>query len=132
VPAALSLAVVGARFPNRRGPDRRFEILLCKPGDPVSLIPEPKNRADERAVAVFSLRGVQIGYLTAERCGWIGRMIREGREIRAIFQKPTQFGAVIRAAFDGAEPHLPAPESESRAAAPDDESGFWPDYIPPD
>lgn len=127
--SVLSLAVVGARFPNRSGPDRRFEILLCKPGDPVELIPEPKNPADPLAVAVFSERGVQMGYLTAERCGWIGRMIRDGRDIEAAFQKPTQFGAVIRVAFDGAPLDLP---KESPRESVDDDSGFWPDYIPPD
>lgn len=66
---ALSLAVVGAQYPNRDGSDRRFEILLCTPGEPVELVPEPRNRHDENAVAVRSARGVQIGYLTAERCG---------------------------------------------------------------
>lgn len=63
----LSLHVVGAGHPNRRGGDRRFEILLCVPGEPVHLVLEPKNPADPQAVAVFSGRGVQIGYLTAER-----------------------------------------------------------------
>ena len=84
---ALSLAVVGADHPNKRGPGRRFEIEICAPGEPVELILEPNNPADPRAVAVFSVRGVQIGYLSAERCGWIGGMIRIGREPRAIFQR---------------------------------------------
>ena len=126
---ALSLAVVGADYPNKRGPGRRFEIELCVPGEPVQLVPEPKNPADPRAVAVFSARGVQIGYLTAERAPWIGSMLAEGKEVHAIFQRKASFGAFIRAAFDGEDPTLPAhaPKPETPS-----EDTFWPDYIPPD
>lgn len=124
---ALSLAVVGADFPNKRGPARRFEIALCRPGDPVEMRPEPKNPADPRAIAVYSDRGVQIGYLTAERCGRIGAMIAEGRPIAAVFQRATTYGAIIRAAFDGEAPTLP---DEPRQPAGDPR--FWPDDIPPD
>lgn len=124
----LSLAVVGADYPNKRGPGRRFEIQICRPGEPVALVPEPKNPADPRAVAVFSARGVQLGYLTAERCGWIGGMLANGREIQAIFQKATNSGAVIRIAFDGETPALPVERAVEEAA----DDGFWPDFIPPD
>jgi hypothetical protein len=123
----LSLAVVGADFPNRtkRGPTRRFEILLCSPGEPVHLVPEPKNPADPRAIAVYSCRGVQLGYLTAERCGWIGKMIGEGREVRAIFQRAASYGAVVRAAFDGEGPTLPDDPVRQPPESGDD--GFYPD-----
>lgn len=127
---ALSLAVVGADYPNRRGPGRRFEIEICKPGEPVELRPEPKNPADPRAVAVFSARGVQIGYLTAERCGWVRGMLAEDREIRTVFQRKATYGAVIRAAFDGEEPVLPADTEDP--IREDEDTGFWPDWIPPD
>ena len=129
----LSLAVVGADYPNRRGPGRRFELSLCKPGEPVDLRPEPKNPADPRAVAVYSCRGVQIGYLTAERCGWIGGMLANGREIDAIFQKKASFGGWIRLAFDGATPALPLDVAGDHVVERDDQAqDFWPDYIPPD
>lgn len=123
----LSLAVVGADFPNKRGPTRRFELAICRPGEPVELRPEPKNPADPLAVAVFSERGIQIGYLTAERCGRIGALIREGREVLAVFQEHTTFGAVIRAAFDGDRPVLPAARAESPP-----EPDWWPDEEWPD
>ena len=61
----LSLAVVGISHPNANGSNRRFEAMLCVPGESVELRPEPKNKHDSNAVAVFSARGVQIGYLTA-------------------------------------------------------------------
>ncbi|WPZ06613.1 HIRAN domain-containing protein [Pelagerythrobacter marinus] len=125
----MSLAVVGARYPNRDGSNRRFEILLCETGEPVDLRPEPKNKRDERAVAVYSTRGVQIGYLTAERCGRIGGLIREGRELQAVFQAPSPFGAWIRVAFDGEGPSV-----EDRGATEDapEEPDFYPDEIWPD
>lgn len=125
-----SLAVVGADYPNKRGPTRRFEIEVCRPGEPVSLVREPRNRFDPRAVAVFSSREVQLGYLSAERCGWIGSMIEQGRPVSAVFQEKTPWGAAIRVAFDGEEPSLPEPRSSSENS--DADTGFWPDYEPPD
>jgi hypothetical protein len=103
---SMSLAVVGVQYPNADGSNRLFEIALCVPGEVVELRPEPKNKHDERAVAVFSCRGQQIGYLTAERCGRIGRLIQRGHEVRALFQAQAQHGAWIRVAFDGEVPLL--------------------------
>lgn len=129
---AMSLAVVGVQYPNKDKSNRQFEIAVCKPGEPVELRPEPKNIADENAVAVFSQRGVQIGYLTAERCGRIGAMIRQGREIQAVFQREAQHGAWIRVAFDGEVPIVdlnPAPfvRAPLRAEGADPETDFYPD-----
>ena len=130
MPRQLSLHVVGAAFPNRKGGgDRRFEILLCAPGEPVALVPEPRNPADPNAVAVMSSRGVQIGYLTAERAPWIAGMLRAGREVRAVFQQAMARGAAIRVALDGAEPVLPTDAPEPVRAADDE---FWPDPSPTD
>lgn len=117
---ALSLAVVGADHPNPKGPTRRFGISLCRPGDSIELRREPKNPSDENAVAVFDSRGIQIGYLTAERAPWISGMIVNGREICAVFQEATSWGALIRVAFDGAEPLLP----EARIRSDIDQSEF--------
>lgn len=131
-----SLAVVGADFPNRRGPTRRFELNLCKPGEPIELRPEPKNPKDERAIAVYSPRGIQLGYLTAERAPWIGGMLKRGRLITAIFQNQTAFGAWIRIAFDGEQPVLPADNRREHAAdegfADDPAPDFYPDEEWPD
>lgn len=145
----MSLAVVGVAYANDDASksNRLFEIKLCKPGDPVELRPEPKNKHDPSAVAVFSERGVQIGYVMAERCGRIGALIREGREVLAIFQDEAQFGAWIRVAFDGEEPVLPVQSSaatssgtQSRRSDPEDDlyvdplpdQDFYPDEDWPD
>jgi hypothetical protein len=127
---ALSLAVVGADYPNpgRKPLSRRFEIELCQPGEPVDLRLEPTNKADPLAVAVYSARGIQIGYLTAERCSLIGGRIRLGHEVMAVFQRKASYGALIRVAFDGELPALPADPSGSESSDPD----FWPDPEWPD
>lgn len=131
--SALSLAVVGANFPNAKGPSRRFGISLCEPGTLIELRLEPKNSHDEHAVAVYGPDEIQLGYLTAERAPWIGGMMRAGREVQVAFQVATEFGAYVRAAFDGAEPVLPAREDrESRQDAADHDPDFWPDEAPAD
>lgn len=119
----LSLAVVGLDFPNRDKSSRRFEIALCAPGDPVELRPEPKNPVDPRAVAVYSERGMQIGYLSAERCGLVGKRIRAGEEVSAVFQEADRYKAVIRARFGGGAPTLPA-----RAEGPEPDEYAQPEW----
>lgn len=125
----LSLAVVGIGYLNddRDKSDRRFEMMLCAPGDPVELRREPKNGHDTNAVAVFSSRGIQLGYLTAERAPWIGGKIAAGEEWEAIFQEATSTSAVIRVRFGGGAPTLP-PSRPSAARRDDD---FYQDPDPP-
>lgn len=134
MPRQLSIAVVGADYPNRRGPGRRFEIAMCKPGEPVELRLEPNNPADPRAIAVFTARGIQIGYVRAERAQLIGSAIKRGT-VSAIFQKREQWGATLRIALDGSEPVLPEP-TDSRAndwpPPGSDDAEWWPDDVYPD
>lgn len=133
----MSLEVVGVQYPNqdKSKSNRRFEIMLCKPGDPVELRPEPKNKADPHAVAVFSERGVQLGYLRAERAPRIRQLISEGRDIVAVFQAEVEPGAWIRVSFDGETPELPdhappAPKRATQQAKPP--ADFYPDATPGD
>lgn len=123
----LSLTVVGIPYDNGDGSSRRFELLLCAPGEPVELRPEPTNEHDPSAVAVFSARGVQLGYLSAERCGWVGRMIGEGAPCVAIFQEMLDASAVIRARLGGGSPTLPGtrtPREDPNFVA-DPDPGIW-------
>ena len=123
---AVSLAVVGALYRNADGSDRRTEISRCQPGQPVELRLEPLNPADEQAVAVFSALGIQLGYLTAERAGLIGGLIRSGRDHRAVFQAAAPFGAWIRLAFDGAVPVVP---EQCRASSSGRDIGLDQDWL---
>ena len=128
--SALSLAVVGVIHPNAKGPTRRFAIDLCRPGDPVQLIPEPKNPADQNAIMILNGDGMQMGYVPADKTWLIHRAWRDAREVNAVFQGAVEAGAWIRVAFDE-EPTLP-PQSFPRAPKPAEEPDFYPDEIFPD
>ena len=118
----LSLAVVGIGYENDRKSkgDRRFEMMLCAPGDPIELRREPKNKHDKYAVAVFTERGTQLGYLNAERAPWIGGKILAGEEYVAVYQQSGAVTAVIRVRSGGGSPTLPLARP---AAQSSDESG---------
>lgn len=129
----LSLAVVGAGFDNKVGPTRLFEISMCKPSEGIILKLEPKNPADPNAVAVYSARDIQIGYISAERAPLVGGAMRRG-VVDVIFQSAEPWGAVIRAHLDGTKAVLPALH-EKRSAEPqnlDAEQDWWPDEEWPD
>lgn len=129
---AFSLAVVGSSYPNADGSNRQFEILLCQAEEPVTLVPEPQNKKDRRAIAVYSNRKVQIGYVNAERAAWLGSLMAE-HEIHAVFQRKASFGAWVRLAFDGEAPALTqAMLVEPDFTVLDHEPDFYPDEIWPD
>lgn len=121
-----SLAIVGIGFPNEKGPTRLFELKLCMPGEPVELRPEPKNPFDEHAIAVFSCRGIQLGYLKSERAVLIGTLWRNGHTTTAIFQGLDTSCGWCRVAFDGEVPVLPP---SAQLTEDGDDSGFWPDPV---
>lgn len=121
---SLSIAVVGVQHPNKKGPTRRFAIDLCRPGDPVQLVPESKNPADQNAIMIWNSDGMQMGYVPAERTMLIHRAWHDGKDVRAIFQGAAESGAWIRVAFDG-EPVLP--EAAARPTANHVEPDFYPD-----
>ncbi|SEN08219.1 HIRAN domain-containing protein [Sphingomonas gellani] len=123
----MTLAVVGLDHPNsdKARSNRRYDALLCVPGEPVELRPEPDNPHDPHAVAVFGARGVQIGYLTAERAPWIGARIRAGEAAVALFQGMGGNAAFVRIRFGGDAPTLPpaAPRSQIAVAEYADPDG---------
>lgn len=104
---ALSLDVVGINCANADGVNRRFELVLCAPGDPVRLRLEPTSELEDDAVAVFSERGVQLGYLAPDQAPLICSKIRAGEPVAAIFQELMRTVASIRVRFDGERPALP-------------------------
>jgi hypothetical protein len=138
--AQLSLIIVGADHPNKDGSNRRSEILWSALGEEVHLVPDPKNPVDPQAVAVFSARGVQIGYVRGVQCQLIRTYLSRGRITGAIFQDVHEEGAAIRLGLDGELPSLPDVSEVQQPRPPrtrsvqvrDDHDGFWPDYLPPD
>ena len=127
----LSVPIVGAAYPNKDGGNRRSEIAFCQIGEPIELRREPKNPHDEHAIAVFSSRGFQIGYVSSQRAVFLGTLLRQGRQLTAIFQDIAPWGAVARIGVD-CEPELPTTEEclEEDDGA-DLVAGFWPDEDPP-
>lgn len=122
----ITLPIKGIDYPNKRGPTRRFAVDLLAPGDAVELRPEPKNPEDEHAIAVYSVEGVQMGYLPAERAPFVGMMMRRG-DVAAIFQGRGPQAAFVRIGLDGEVPTLPP----ARQPAPPADD-WWPDEEWPD
>jgi hypothetical protein len=85
-----------------------MECMLCASGDVVELRLEPTNPFDNNPVAIFSERGTQLGYVSAERAPLIGKRMKEGEAI-AVFQAMHGSGAYIRIRFGGDAPTLPDP-----------------------
>jgi hypothetical protein len=106
----LTTSIVGIDFPNpdKGKSNRRMECMLCAPGDLVELRLEPKNPFDANAVAIWSERGVQLGYVSAERAPLIGKRMGQD-EVTAVFQAIHGSGAYIRIRFGGGLPTLPDP-----------------------
>lgn len=117
----FSLPVCGERFDNEDGSSRQDELRQCRPGELITLMREPENPHDHMAVAVYSCRGVQVGYLGRERACWIGSKMDRGYLVAAIVHRVrgarlpgATLGLVLRLNMDGEEPELPC-EDESYA-----------------
>lgn len=112
----FSLRLVGERYENEDGSSRQEEIERCSEGEMVDLVREPDNPHDPSAVAVLSARGVKIGYLGADRCGWIGSKIDRGYDVRAIIGRVGRndssgaIGAVLTLNMEGEDPEIPLEE----------------------
>ncbi|MEG3165520.1 HIRAN domain-containing protein [Sphingomonas sp. PB2P19] len=115
----LTTSIVGIDFPHpdKSQSNRRMEIMLCAPGDPVELRPETKNEHDSNAISVWSERGVQIGYISAERAPLFGKRMQVG-EVAAVFQGLVHSGAYIRLRFGGGLRTLPPARVEQQRAPP--------------
>ena len=126
----LTLSIVGIDFPNadRSKSNRRMEVMLCTPGEPVELRREPKNPHDANAVAVFSLRGVQMGYVSAERAPYIGRRMQQ-EDYAVVFQAMAGNMGYVRIRFGGDSPTLPEP---IEPVPPSRQASFDPDAFYPD
>ncbi len=115
---------------------------MTLPGEPVELVPEPKNKHDSNAIAVISPRGVQIGYVNAERAPYIGSRVSRGEDVEAIFQGMDGGAAFIRVRFGGGAPTLPSfppkaatssrPHRPARRTGPYDPHAFYPDEEGPE
>lgn len=73
----------GERFANADGSSRQDELGRCLPGEAIRLEREPDNPCDPMAVALYSSRAVQVGYVGREHAEWLAPLIDAGRSIEA-------------------------------------------------
>lgn len=78
------LISTGERFANKDGSSRQDELGRCRPGEAIRLEREPDNPRDPMAVALYSRRGVQIGYLGREHANWLAPLVDAGRSVSVI------------------------------------------------
>lgn len=107
------LPACGEWYDNEDGTSRQAELAKCVPGDPLDLKREPDNPHDPRAVAVFTLNGIRVGYLRRDRAVWIGSKIDRGYKVQAIVERikgahlpNATLGLVMRLNMDGERPTL--------------------------
>jgi len=114
----LTTSIVGIGFPNedKSKSNRRIGCMLCAPGDMVELRPEPKSPYDENAIAIWSDRGVRLGYVSAERAPLIGKRMKKDDAV-AVFQAMHGNGAYNRIRFGGGVPTLPDPVPDAPVPA---------------
>jgi hypothetical protein len=123
----LSVAIVGADHLNNNGGNRRSEIAFCDPGEMLAFKPEPNNPFDEHAIAVFSARGFQIGYVASQRAVFLKSCMRAGAELAAVFQDVAPWGAVARVGLNCA-PILPQADQHANDDEPDTDRHEEPDF----
>lgn len=58
--------IAGVTRKNPDGTSRQRLLKRCKVGQPLKLVREPSNPADENAVMVLTMDGKQLGYLNAD------------------------------------------------------------------
>ena len=113
-------------FPNE-DTSKSNRRMLCAPGVAIELRFEPSNPFDNNAVAIFSERGTQLGYVSAEQASLIGKRIAEGEAI-AVFQ--TMHGSRVLTLPD------PVPDAPTRPpprqARPVQRPVYAPDAFEPD
>lgn len=113
----FSLPACGEAYDNDDGTSRQKEIARCRPGEVVVLKREPHNPHDHMAVALFTERGIRVGYLARTRAQWIGSKIDRGYSVRAIVERVrgralpgAPLSIIIRLNMEGDMPELPIPE----------------------
>lgn len=110
----FSLPACGEWYENEDGTSRQAELARCQPGDVVDLVREPENPHDRMAVAIFTRRGIRVGYLRRDRAVWIGSKLDRGYDVRAIVERvkgthlpDATLGLVVRVNMEGDDPELP-------------------------
>lgn len=76
------MAVAGESHRNADGSSRQKILRKVRPGDPVTLVPEPDNPYDPQAVKVMTPAG-QVGYVPRGQNARIFDALQNGKRIEA-------------------------------------------------
>lgn len=80
-------AAKGEGFPNSDGSSRQAAIAELRPGEVIRLIPEPHNRRDSKAVALFTTGDRQIGYLSRDVARLVAAAADRGQTATACVER---------------------------------------------
>jgi hypothetical protein len=110
----FSLPACGEVHSNGDGTCRQCELALCRPGDPLRLVREPRNIHDRNAIAIVTKRGVRVGYLSRQYAAvWASKLDRGAvpkvivERIKGATLAGAMLGLVMRVNLEGEEPELP-------------------------
>jgi len=128
--------LVGEAQKNPDGRSRQLELQSCQPGEQVKLVREPQNPYDEFAIAVYSNRSVQIGYMRKEHAKEVAPALDASRNHEAIITELTgglpdypNFGCKIGITWEGQRPLNSSPirpeQSLYGGGALKKAHGFW-------
>jgi hypothetical protein len=81
---SLHTKIAGISRQNNDGTDRQLVARMCRVGDRLTLLPDPKNTHDEFAVKVCVESGEQLGYIKSDIAPPIHVMIRDGHRAYAV------------------------------------------------
>ena len=84
--------IAGVSFTNRDASSRQAALARCRAGENLRLVREPKNPHDDEAVAVYSKRGEQLGYITERANDDVSIWLDEETRVEAFITEITGGG----------------------------------------
>ena len=81
--------IAGVSFTNRDGSSRQAALARCRAGENLRLVREADNPHDEEAVAVYSKRGEQLGYVTERANDDVAIWLDDGMRVEAFITQIT-------------------------------------------
>jgi HIRAN domain len=121
------IGIVGEAMMNADGQSRQIELQRCSSGEQITVVREPENPHDNKAVRIDSIRGVTIGYISKQD-RWLADLMDKGVPVRGIINDVTggtrdkpSLGCVIRIRTGGKELDRPIPRVTSRPRSSSDE-----------
>ena len=75
--------IYGVTFENPGGVNRQTIIANCDQGEALALVREPLNSHDSNAVAIFTMSGQQLGYISRDLSAEIAERLDRGSPVTA-------------------------------------------------